>query len=491
MNLQLNGKRALITGSTSGIGEQVAKMLAAEGVQVIVHGRRKAEADRVVGEIIKDGGKATVALGKLQTPIYLPLIAIVSLGSLLLSGCGSASLPTTAGQTPGKLVIEPMTTVNVTASQGYFQDPYPIHTLTTSSASGLPTFSGTTQSLLSCPTQIQPTCFTSTTVTVSHGIYDNGTLATTYTSNIKNLENLNIYQDNTGAWQMAVTAHFISLKPVNPPSPWNVIFHASPTSSGSGVPTSWVLDSVLIGDPGISATENYDGKYFEDSGTLYLLYSATLVHGVATGIVAQPMLSASVVDHNAAPVALLGPETLNGGYNSEIFNANSTTNPGLKLIETGNVAKIQGKYVMTYSDGSYNLPDYKSGIAWSDSFLPTSGTYYTRVQKIDTAGVWGQLNHAEVQYLLQAQMPQWPNYVADQVLAPGVPAIVSDASGNYYLTFAGYDPSDAPTDSSNDYLGAKRRPYYIKLQVQIPTNTTVGATSPLSLTSWIQPATTP
>ena len=48
MDLQLNGKRALVTGSTSGIGEQIAKTLAAEGVQVVVHGRRKAEADRVV-----------------------------------------------------------------------------------------------------------------------------------------------------------------------------------------------------------------------------------------------------------------------------------------------------------------------------------------------------------------------------------------------------------------------------------------------------------
>jgi NAD(P)-dependent dehydrogenase (short-subunit alcohol dehydrogenase family) len=67
MNLQLNGKRALVTGSTSGIGEQIAKTLAAEGAQVIVHGRRKAEADRVVAEIIKDGGKATAALGDLSS----------------------------------------------------------------------------------------------------------------------------------------------------------------------------------------------------------------------------------------------------------------------------------------------------------------------------------------------------------------------------------------------------------------------------------------
>ena len=65
MDLRLNGKRALITGSTSGIGEQIAKTLAHEGVQVILHGRRSAEADRVVREISYAGGDAVAAIGEL------------------------------------------------------------------------------------------------------------------------------------------------------------------------------------------------------------------------------------------------------------------------------------------------------------------------------------------------------------------------------------------------------------------------------------------
>ena len=36
MNLQLNGMRALVTGGTSGIGEQIAKTLAAEGAKMPV-----------------------------------------------------------------------------------------------------------------------------------------------------------------------------------------------------------------------------------------------------------------------------------------------------------------------------------------------------------------------------------------------------------------------------------------------------------------------
>ena len=65
MDLRLVGKRALVTGSTSGIGEQIARTLAAEGVQVIVHGRRRTEADRVVREITAAGGTATAATGDL------------------------------------------------------------------------------------------------------------------------------------------------------------------------------------------------------------------------------------------------------------------------------------------------------------------------------------------------------------------------------------------------------------------------------------------
>jgi 3-oxoacyl-[acyl-carrier protein] reductase len=65
MDLELHGKVALVTGSTSGIGEAVARRLAREGASVVVHGRRAAEADRVVGDIVAAGGTAKAALGDL------------------------------------------------------------------------------------------------------------------------------------------------------------------------------------------------------------------------------------------------------------------------------------------------------------------------------------------------------------------------------------------------------------------------------------------
>ena len=67
VDLQLAGKRALVTGSSSGIGEAIAKALAAEGARVVVHGRREAEAKRVAAEITAAGGHAVVAIGDLAT----------------------------------------------------------------------------------------------------------------------------------------------------------------------------------------------------------------------------------------------------------------------------------------------------------------------------------------------------------------------------------------------------------------------------------------
>ncbi|MDB5425426.1 MAG: 3-oxoacyl-ACP reductase [Phenylobacterium sp.] len=67
MDLELAGKRALVTGSNSGIGVGIAELLAAEGVQVVINGRNVERANAVAERINASGGKAAVACGDLAS----------------------------------------------------------------------------------------------------------------------------------------------------------------------------------------------------------------------------------------------------------------------------------------------------------------------------------------------------------------------------------------------------------------------------------------
>jgi NAD(P)-dependent dehydrogenase (short-subunit alcohol dehydrogenase family) len=59
MDLGLQGKIAVVTGATSGVGREIALSLAAEGARVAVNFRSSAaEADTLVGEIAAKGGSA-------------------------------------------------------------------------------------------------------------------------------------------------------------------------------------------------------------------------------------------------------------------------------------------------------------------------------------------------------------------------------------------------------------------------------------------------
>src|SRR5258707_15207991 len=67
MDLHFSGKRALITGSSSVIGAEIARMLAAEGTKVVVHGRDQTRTQAVANEVEMLGGQAATALGDLST----------------------------------------------------------------------------------------------------------------------------------------------------------------------------------------------------------------------------------------------------------------------------------------------------------------------------------------------------------------------------------------------------------------------------------------
>ncbi len=61
MDLQLTHKKALVTGSTAGIGYAIAKLLAAEGAAVILNGRKQEDVAEVVAKIRQETGNDEVS----------------------------------------------------------------------------------------------------------------------------------------------------------------------------------------------------------------------------------------------------------------------------------------------------------------------------------------------------------------------------------------------------------------------------------------------
>jgi NAD(P)-dependent dehydrogenase (short-subunit alcohol dehydrogenase family) len=94
MDLELGGKRALVTGSSKGIGVEIARTLAQEGVRVVIHGRNE-KAARAVAEELGGANKAAVVIGDLSEPDATARVAEEALAAfggidILVNNAGTA-----------------------------------------------------------------------------------------------------------------------------------------------------------------------------------------------------------------------------------------------------------------------------------------------------------------------------------------------------------------------------------------------------------------
>lgn len=62
MDLQLTGKKALVTGGSQGIGQAIAQTLAAQGADVAICSRTRESLDKVAADITKQTGRKIVAI---------------------------------------------------------------------------------------------------------------------------------------------------------------------------------------------------------------------------------------------------------------------------------------------------------------------------------------------------------------------------------------------------------------------------------------------
>ena len=82
MSERLKNKVILVTGSTTGIGEAIARLFAREGAKIMVHGRRKDAAEKLVAEIGERSTFFIGALEDLETPAKLIAATVARFGRI-------------------------------------------------------------------------------------------------------------------------------------------------------------------------------------------------------------------------------------------------------------------------------------------------------------------------------------------------------------------------------------------------------------------------
>jgi NAD(P)-dependent dehydrogenase (short-subunit alcohol dehydrogenase family) len=107
VDLQLNGRNAIVTGGSRGIGKAVARALAAEGVDVAVVARGQADLEAAAAELAAESGRRVVAVpcdtGSDESVREMVVRAVAELGGVdILVNC--AAQP--GGQAPPPRLAE-------------------------------------------------------------------------------------------------------------------------------------------------------------------------------------------------------------------------------------------------------------------------------------------------------------------------------------------------------------------------------------------------
>jgi NAD(P)-dependent dehydrogenase (short-subunit alcohol dehydrogenase family) len=116
VNAPLEGRNALVTGSTDGIGAAIAQALAAEGAHVIVTGRNVERGERTLAAIADAGGKATFVAADLGNGVAIrelaeaagPLDILVNNAAMLITPAPTSEV--------GEELIDQALSVNIKAA---------------------------------------------------------------------------------------------------------------------------------------------------------------------------------------------------------------------------------------------------------------------------------------------------------------------------------------------------------------------------------------
>jgi 2-amino-4-hydroxy-6-hydroxymethyldihydropteridine diphosphokinase len=119
---ELAGLRALVTGSTSGIGRAIALELAAGGADVVVHGRRSGQAAEAVAEQVRQSGvRADVLMADLRDPAECRRLAEAGWAAwggleVWVNNAGADTLTGDVARWPFERKLEELLAVDVTAT---------------------------------------------------------------------------------------------------------------------------------------------------------------------------------------------------------------------------------------------------------------------------------------------------------------------------------------------------------------------------------------